>query len=86
MIINARGKRTVFRFAYGALVPFYKGINMKMDISEIILIANGACTKLKVLSANAGNIDLDGIATQNEILLYCYESLKLWITEQNNQL
>jgi hypothetical protein len=56
---------------------------MKMDISEIILIANSACSKLKLLSANASNIDLDAVATQNEILLYCYDAIKLWVAEQN---
>jgi hypothetical protein len=56
---------------------------MKMDISELILIASAACNKLKLLSANAGNMDLNAIATQNEILLYCYDAIKLWIAEQN---
>jgi hypothetical protein len=56
---------------------------MKMDISEIILIANSACNKLKILSANASNTDLNAIATQNEILLYCYDAIKLWVAEQN---
>jgi hypothetical protein len=58
---------------------------MKIDISELVLIATNACKNIRDLSANAGSMDLNAIATQNEILLYCYESLKLWVAEQNNQ-
>ena len=90
MIVFAIGVFSIFATLMvlaGALLFWtyydWKGINMKMDISEIILIANSACNKLKILSANASNTDLNAIATQNEILLYCYDAIKLWVAEQN---
>jgi hypothetical protein len=52
---------------------------MKLDISELVLIANNACKNIKNLSANAGNIDLEAVKTQNEILKYAYESINEWI-------
>jgi hypothetical protein len=52
---------------------------MKLDISELILVANNACKNIKNLSANAGNIDLEAIKTQNEILKYAYQSINDWI-------
>jgi hypothetical protein len=52
---------------------------MKLDISELVLIANNACKNIKDLSANAGNIDLEAVKTQNEILKYVYKSIDEWI-------
>ena len=52
---------------------------MKLDISELILIANNACRQIRDLSANAGFIDLEAIKTQNEILKNAYKSIDQWI-------
>lgn len=48
---------------------------MKLDISELIIIANNACKNIKNLSANTSYMDLEAIKTQNEILKYAYESI-----------
>jgi hypothetical protein len=52
---------------------------MKLDISELVLIANNACRKIRDLSANAGSMDLEAIKTQNEILKYSYQSINEWL-------
>jgi hypothetical protein len=52
---------------------------MKLDISELVLIASNACKNIRNLSANAGNIDLEAVKTQNQILKYAYESINEWI-------
>jgi hypothetical protein len=52
---------------------------MKLDISELVLMAGNACRKIKELSANASNIDLEAVKTQNEILKYAYKAINEWI-------
>lgn len=53
---------------------------MKLDISELVLIANNACKNIKNLTANASNIDLEAVKTQNEILKYAYTAIDEWIS------
>jgi hypothetical protein len=52
---------------------------MKLDISELVLIANNACKQIRNLSANAGSMDLEAIKTQNEILKYSYKAIDEWL-------
>jgi hypothetical protein len=52
---------------------------MKLDISELVLMASGACRKIKELSANASSTDLEAIKTQNEILKLTYQNINDWI-------
>lgn len=52
---------------------------MKLDISELVLIANNACRQIRNLTANASNIDLEAVKTQNEILKYAYKSIDEWM-------
>lgn len=42
-------------------------------------MGNNACKNIKNLSASAGNLDLEAIKTQNEILKYVYESISQFI-------
>ena len=62
------------------LRDFLKEDDMKLDISELVLIANNACKNIRNLTANAGNIDLDAVKTQNEILKYAYQTIDEWMT------
>ena len=55
---------------------------MQLDISELVMIASQACKKINNLSANAGNIDLEAIKVQNEILKYAYQSIQGWMYDQ----
>ncbi|CAB4121407.1 hypothetical protein UFOVP11_6 [uncultured Caudovirales phage] len=55
---------------------------MKLDISELVMVANKACRKINNLSANAGNIDLEAIKSQNELLEYSYIAIGEWIKQQ----
>ena len=52
---------------------------MKLDISELVLMANNTCHQIKELSANASSIDLEAIKTQNEILKFVYQSINEWL-------
>jgi hypothetical protein len=52
---------------------------MKLDISELVLMASNACRKIKDLTANASSMDLEAIKTQNEILKFTYKSIDEWI-------
>ena len=52
---------------------------MKLDISELVLVANNACRKIRELSANASSMDLEAIKTQNEILKYAYKAIDEWM-------
>ena len=52
---------------------------MKLDISELVLIANNACKNIRNLTANAGYIDLEAVKTQNEVLKYVYKSIDEWM-------
>jgi hypothetical protein len=54
---------------------------MKLDISELILIATNACKNIRNLSASANNIDLEALKTQNEILRYAYTAIEEWLLE-----
>jgi hypothetical protein len=56
---------------------------MKLDISELVLIATNACKNIRNLSANAGSMDLKGLKTQNEILKYSYQAIQDWLNRQN---
>ena len=56
---------------------------MKLDISELVLIATNACKNIRNLSANAGSMDLEGLKTQNEILKYSYQAIQDWLNRQN---
>ena len=52
---------------------------MKLDISELVLMASEACRKIKDLSANASSMDLEAIKTQNEILKFTYQGINDWL-------
>lgn len=58
---------------------------MKLDISELVLIANNACKNIRNLTANASSIDLDAVKTQNEILKYAYQSIDKWMINAKNK-
>lgn len=58
---------------------------MKLDISELVLMASNACKNIKNLSANAGNVDLEALKTQNEILKYSYQAINEWIKSANKK-
>ena len=58
---------------------------MKLDISELVLMAGNACRKIKELSANASSIDLEAVKTQNEILKYAYKAIDEWIKNANKK-
>ena len=55
---------------------------MKVDISELVMVANRACRKINNLAANAGNIDLEAIKVQNELLEFSYIAIAEWIKQQ----
>jgi hypothetical protein len=56
---------------------------MKLDISELVLIANNACRQIRDLTANAGYMDLEAIKTQNEILKYAYKAIDQWMKDRS---
>jgi hypothetical protein len=55
---------------------------MKLDISELVLIATRACREINSLAANAGNINTEAIKVQNELLKDTYKAIEGWIKSQ----
>ena len=55
---------------------------MKIDISELVMVATRACKKINNLAANAGNIDLEAIKAQNELLKDSYKAIADWVKNQ----
>lgn len=56
---------------------------MKMDISQLALIANRACKNINAIVARASNIDLEALKVQNEILKDTYKAIDAWIKDQH---